>query len=341
MTIERVDPMTLDAETGAQLAEVVNASTIADGGDFPANTANSILGELRYGGRDKPADAFWVARDDSGHPVGVAELELTQYDNPEMAFVFCEVHRDHRGRGVGTALLEAQIAEARAHGRTALMTFHLRDSPAQEFLESRGFTSGMKTANRRLDLPDLDYGHIESLHEKATAASSDYELVRLDGPAPTDWLPELVAVHEAINDAPMDDLTMQPEAFPVERLQAWERALTKRNQHLYRLLARHRESRAWAGHTVLLVDGDRPGFAHQEDTSVVVAHRGHRLGLLLKTAMLLWMRDAEPGLEMIDTWNAESNTHMIAVNDEIGCRVANRGVGMEMALDGSDPVATR
>jgi GNAT superfamily N-acetyltransferase len=341
MTIERVDPLTLEPEIGAQLAAVVNASTAADGGDFPPNTASSVLGELRYGGRDKPADACWLARDDSGRPIGVAELELTEYDNPEMAFVFCEVHPDHRGRGVGTALLEAQIAEAKAHGRTTLMTFQLRDSGAQRFLESQGFTSGMKTANRRLDRDDLDYSAIESLHEKATAAASDYELIRLDGPAPADWLPDLVAVHEAINDAPMDDLTMEPEAFPVERLQAWERALAQRNQHLYRLLARHRESRAWAGHTVLLVDGDRPGFAHQEDTSVVVAHRGHRLGLLLKTAMLLWMRDVEPGLETIDTWNAESNTHMIAVNDELGCRVANRGVGMEMALDAAASAATR
>jgi GNAT superfamily N-acetyltransferase len=335
MTIERVDPLNLDEATAAALANVIDASNKADGGDFPPNTADSLLGQLRYGGNDKATHGVWVARDDrSGQPIGLAELELTEYDNPDMAFVFCDVHPDYYGRGIGSALLDAQVEEAAAQGRSKLMTFQMRDGVTQRFLEARGFTAGLKTAQRRLELPALDYDHIDSLHAKALAAAADYEVIELDGLAPADWLPDLVAVHEAINDAPMDDIEMAPEAFPVERIQAWERACAKRDQHLYRLLVRHRDTGAWAGHTVMMVDNQRPGLAHQEDTSVVPAHRGHRLGMLLKTSMLLWMRDVEPGLTQIDTWNAESNTHMIAVNDELGCRVSNRGVGMQLTMDG-------
>ena len=95
---------------------------------------------------------------------------------------------------------------------------------------------------------------------------------------------------------------------------------------VYRLLARRREDGAWAGHTVVCVDRHRPGVAFQEDTTVVSGHRGHRLGIRLKTAMLKWLRDAEPGLTTIDTWNAVSNRHMIAVNDAIGCQVVNHGI---------------
>jgi hypothetical protein len=62
---------------------------------------------------------------------------------------------------------------------------------------------------------------------------------------------------------------------------------------------------------------------------VVSSHRGHRLGIRLKTAMLQWLREAEPDLMSIDTWNAVSNAHMIAVNDAIGCRVINHGIAWQ------------
>jgi RimJ/RimL family protein N-acetyltransferase len=76
----------------------------------------------------------------------------------------------------------------------------------------------------------------------------------------------------------------------------------------------------------VVVDGERPTLAEQHDTSVVRAHRGHRLGLLLKAEMLLWLAEAEPQLERIYTWNAESNGHMIAVNDRLGYRPMGRSL---------------
>ncbi|MBA2697351.1 MAG: hypothetical protein H0U61_01080, partial [Nocardioidaceae bacterium] len=86
------------------------------------------------------------------------------------------------------------------------------------------------------------------------------------------------------------------------------------------------------------VDESRPGVAMQEDTTVVGSHRGHRLGMLLKATMLLWMRDANSGLETIDTWNAESNTHMIAINDALGCTVNAHGAALQRHLPArSDP----
>ena len=47
-------------------------------------------------------------------------------------------------------------------------------------------------------------------------------------------------------------------------------------------------------------------------------HRGHRLGLLVKTAMLEWLAEAEPQLERIDTGNAAVNRWMIAINTALG-----------------------
>jgi hypothetical protein len=64
----------------------------------------------------------------------------------------------------------------------------------------------------------------------------------------------------------------------------------------------------------------------------VAAHRGHRLGVLLKTDMNLWLREVQPKLSTIDTWNAESNDHMIAVNDAIGYRIMGRELQFQKSL---------
>ena len=76
--------------------------------------------------------------------------------------------------------------------------------------------------------------------------------------------------------------------------------------------------------TSVTVDGETPTVGHQLDTSVVRAHRGHRLGLLLKADMVRWLTEAEPQLETVDTFNAESNDHMVAVNERLGYRVMAR-----------------
>ena len=72
-------------------------------------------------------------------------------------------------------------------------------------------------------------------------------------------------------------------------------AMTQRRQTTYRVLARHVPTGEWAGMSLLCVDEFSPSVAAQEDTSVVRAHRGHRLGLLMKTDMVRWLADAAPG----------------------------------------------
>ena len=98
------------------------------------------------------------------------------------------------------------------------------------------------------------------------------------------------------------------------------------------MLARHRETGELAGHSVVVVEGERPELGQQHDTSVVASHRGHRLGVLLKTDMNLWLRDVQPQLVSIDTWNAESNDHMIGVNELIGYRVMGRELEFQKSL---------
>ena len=59
----------------------------------------------------------------------------------------------------------------------------------------------------------------------------------------------------------------------------------------------------------------------QGDTAVARAHRGHRLGLLLKIDMMHWLAEAEPQFEVVETWNNADNGFMISVNESIGYRL--------------------
>jgi len=58
--------------------------------------------------------------------------------------------------------------------------------------------------------------------------------------------------------------------------------------------------------------------ARQDDTLVVREHRGHRLGMLVKGEMLLWLHGALPGITTVETFNAEENRNMLAINEAMG-----------------------
>jgi len=92
----------------------------------------------------------------------------------------------------------------------------------------------------------------------------------------------------------------------------------RQGRHVYTLAALHDASGEMAAVTAVETDPDNPQWGHQLLTAVVRKHRGHRLGLLVKTAMLDWLAVAAPSIERIDTGNAAVNSHMIAINEELG-----------------------
>jgi GNAT superfamily N-acetyltransferase len=330
--IERVHATALTPDIAREMAAVSTAQLAAETPDAVPPSAEGMRLEALHGHDDRPAAALWLVRDDDGTLLGHAAMGVTHWDNPELAFVFCSVHPQAHDHGVGTMLLDAQVQEARDLGRSSLLTFAYEDSHRAQFLEANGFTVAQHNAERRLKPEHLDYQRIESLAAEAAHAADDYELVRLAGPTPEDMRAGVATMFEAINDAPLDEIQLDPDVFTDERISAYDAAMAARKLTVYRLMARHRRTGEWGGHTILCVDETRPGYAAQEDTSVLRAHRGHRLGMLLKASMLLWMRDERPELHTIDTWNAVTNYHMIAVNKALGCRVSALGVALQRTL---------
>ena len=153
-------------------------------------------------------------------------------------------------------------------------------------------------------------------------------MVRIGGPLTDEQIADSLPVVASINDAPTDDLVIEDEVFTPERLRAYDDAQLDRGARMYRVWARHRDT----GHTVVAVEEDRPWLGEQHDTTVLPKHRGHRLGLLLKADMMRWLRDAEPALATVTTDNAESNAHMIAVNERLGYQAMGRNLEFQRVL---------
>ena len=92
----------------------------------------------------------------------------------------------------------------------------------------------------------------------------------------------------------------------------------RQGRRIYTLTALHAASGEMAAVTAVEADPENPAWGHQLLTAVTREHRGHRLGMLVKTAMLEWLAVTEPALERIVTGNAAINQHMIAINEELG-----------------------
>jgi GNAT superfamily N-acetyltransferase len=282
-------------------------------------------------GWDGETPRRFVARED-GVVVGHGSFWASDWDNTDLAWLDVIVHPDRRRHGVGSALLAHLLDLARESGRTKVGIDGWDTESTTAFAVVHGFEQKSQAVNRRQFLAEVDRSLIAKLDAEAADASRDYELLRVTGPVPEDMLADVAQMTAAINDAPLDELDLEDEVFPPERVRDYENATIARGERLHRLLVRHRPSGELAGHTIVAVEQERPTIGHQHDTSVVREHRGHRLGLRLKAGMLSWLAEIEPQLESIDTWNAESNDHMIGVNERLGYRVLGRALQFQRRL---------
>lgn len=332
LRIERVDPLDLDLATADALADLLTACDAAAGLPFPAKVGAAVLAyrQLQFDGT--PLDGLWLAFD-GDRLVGHLDLNLPRRENTDTAGLRGHVHPEVRRRGIGRALLDIGIRAATDAGRSRAYAGAFAGSDGIPALDAWGFeaTPG-RYAVRRVDLRTAPSGRWQKLYDEAAGHAADYELIRLAGPTPEDLLEPMATLHEAINDAPANDEDEEPTLFDAARVGGYDRAMAGRRQTVFRVIARHRPSGEWAGLSMLCVDELSPTLAIQEDTSVVRAHRGHRLGLLMKADMLLWIDRQRPDVEATDTWNATLNHHMIAVNERLGATVVAEHVGYRRRL---------
>ncbi|WP_117209028.1 GNAT family N-acetyltransferase [Allorhizocola rhizosphaerae] len=257
--------------------------------------------------------------------LGTAMVDLPRADNTHFAEIDINVRPEDRGRGVGAALYDAALAMARAQGRTLVWNevyvapgLSLSDSPGGRFALARGFASKHTEERLLLEVP-LDEPTLAGLEQSAQAKADGYQVVGWHGIVPARWLGALAEMQTLMtHDVPSGDSDREPITLAPERVMASQTRMIEQGYGLLTTLALDSAGRP-AAYTEMYVTADRENV-HQDDTFVLRAHRGHRLGTLVKAANLRLLAEHYPGARYVHTWTAHVNDAMRAINERFGFR---------------------
>ena len=318
MQIERFDP---EADTALTRAcyQAYAASAPVDDPHFPPMSLRIFTGWLACGWTEDHPEA-WFAGDSLDEADGCYTAAMPLRENRHLAYVYPQVPPARRRAGIGTALLRHAAARAADQGRATLTAEVLDGSAGQAFAQALGARRGVTEIRRLLDLAAGPAGTLARLRAEADRAAHGYELLSWEGTVPEEYFGQVAMVNAALADAPMDAGT-QPQSWDEDRVRDGQRRVELLGMRHYTVAARCSGSGDFAGLTELSIDPEIPDWGFQGLTAVARRHRGHRLGLLVKVAMLDLLAEREPQLRWVVTSNGDSNSHMIAINAALGYRV--------------------
>lgn len=283
------------------------------------------------------------AADEPGRVLGYAALDLPRQDNTHTGELDIAVRPPARGRGIGTALHDAALAVALAHGRTHLIaeteqtsepadgvsavvpstgTGRLHaDDPNVRFMQRHGWALEQVTRYSVLDVPVAD--ELLATHREAAtaAAGPDYRVLFWEGSCPEDRVDQFALLMTRMStDAPLGGLALNEDTWDAARVRTLEQQLADRGIGYLVAAVEHVPTGTLAAFSAVDVTPVTDEFVFQDDTLVLREHRGHRLGMLVKVANLDRLAAERPSLRRIGTWNAEENAHMLAINVALGFR---------------------
>jgi GNAT superfamily N-acetyltransferase len=328
---ERFDPAAQPG-TVRLCHEMYVAGQPVDDPKRPAMTGHVFATWLALGWSEDHPQA-WLARDAAGQARGWYSLTLPERENTNLAYVFPLVQPAGRRQGIGTGLVRHAAEQAHQHGRGLLATEARQGSAGEAFCRALGAEAGISEATRVLRLDTIPAGQLARLRARAAAAAAGYSLISWEGQVPERYLGQMARLAQAMNDAPRD-AGQDGQRWDVARMREDMDRVAAQGLRHYTVAARWDRTGELAGMTQLGIDPLRPDCGFQEMTVVARRHRGHRLGLLVKVAMLDLLARHEPLLERIFTGNADTNEHMVAINAELGFAVLDHWLSFQLDVAG-------
>ncbi len=292
----------------------------AERGDEPEGpwfTEEPFGGWLSAGWNGEPREVWTAPGAVESSVAGWYRLVLPSRENLDKAHLDIVVHPAERQRGLGRALLRHASARAAANHRPELSGMARDGSPGAALARSAGAAPGMVDIKSVLDVRQLDKHALAQLRTRAERAAAGYAPESWIGPVPEELIEQVAGLYGAGRDMPHDPGTA-PQVWDAQRMRAQNALRSIFGLHYYTVAARHEDTGELAGLTDVAVDPADPGWGRQLFTAVARKHRGHRLGLRLKLAMLQLLASTEPQLRRIETLNARANSHMIAINEALG-----------------------
>jgi GNAT superfamily N-acetyltransferase len=318
MRIDQWDPA--DEKTTRACYDVACAAQAVDDPIEPPQSYGLFDLYLRNGFEKTPGEV-WIGRDSGGAVVGYYRIGLPDLENRDEAGGEPVVHPAARRRGYGRELLRHAGGRAAAHGRTRFGAATTTGGAGDEFARALGARLDLEEMRRIQYLGEIAPAAIEALRASAAQAAAGYSLVSWEGPVPEKYLEPMAGVYNAFNDAP-HGANEEPANWDADRIRERTGIFLRAGlMRAYSVAAVCDSTGELAAFSEVAIDPESPQWGHQQLTAVVKAHRGHRLGLLVKTEMLVLLARAEPQLDRIETGNAANNPYMIAVNEQLGYRV--------------------
>lgn len=324
-----------DAEEFRELARVRNTVYRELTGRDELDLSPDALLPLLCSRRERSVLVWTVRRHDE--VVGRVVVDVPHDDGSRVVQAAIELLPRVWGLGIGTAVLPHIEAVARSHERTVIQSWveqQAGDAPRLEarsgfgtvprdhvarFLLVNGFALEQVYRVSRLDLTSDALANASALTAEAQAAASGYRLVSWTLPTPVErrqgyaWLKSRMST-----DAPAAGLDVDEERWDVRRLLDMEERVAEMGRTLLVVAAEHIATGELSAFTEIGIGSDPTATTHQHDTLVLKDHRGHRLGMLVKSAALsAWHRIA-PDSPHIITYNAEENRPMLSINEALG-----------------------
>ena len=305
-----------DELPGELLEQVLTCQNAADLADRPGDPPTSRA-ELRsllappYRGRRY----VHLAHDHYGRLLGYARLGIYSAFHKELAHGALTVHPAARRHGVGTALLGALASAAATNGRGRLVLDGPRNAATDGFARNFSLCVGGCDLRSRLDLASVALQARIATVIPAQRHEPDGRLLplRWAGACPEYLVDALLCTLDSLHADPADPgVTPFTEAEVRHReYAAWTAGLREYTACLLDPVT----GRMAALSTAHTADGVR---GEQNETVVVPEFRGRGLAIQVKAYLVRELLAAEPGLRILDTYNAVGNARMLAVNRNLG-----------------------
>lgn len=276
--------------------------------------------------------------------LGWARVNFPLQSNEHQAQISITVRPSARGQGLGTALLATAMNFAHQHNRHTLISFTPHGSepptgasalesptgsgrvpvkdPGTKLALSHGFQLEQVIRHSLISVP-LPAKTLEEIGSKPQArAGSDYRMLTWVNDIPVEHRAAWARLFTAISiDIPHGELKIEEDAWDADRVADFVVGQAAAGRGFLASAVEHIPSGELAGLTMFDYELRNEAVVFQDETIVLRAHRGHRLGLWLKATNLQALPLHRPGACRVHTFNAQENEHMLAINDAFGFQV--------------------
>lgn len=319
MTLRRIEPVAgpdFDAWYG------IYARSVDHTGFGARWQPHEIL--ARAANPDAPLLNHLLVYDVDGEIVAGASMEQIKGEQRRSVRTELRVDPVLRRRGHGGLALDALEEYVRTFGHREVVVSategpaEVGTGPSRQFAPAHGYVVGDEGRQRILSWPDT-VTHLGEFESAWGPHAAGYEFVTFSAPTPAPWRADRIRLRSMMStEAPHVNQEVEEEIWTEEILTHYETTTSHMGRDMIVTLARHVESGQVVGYSELAVPRTDPSIVDQYDTLVVGAHRGHRLGGLMKVANMRVLEQRGDAVSTITTFNSESNSAMIAVNESLG-----------------------